>query len=243
MRKVIHSFYLFLSIFLIYCTTYKIPFKAEGFSGGFGGPQNETEEKTPKIINKNPVIFVHGIYSSAGFFIPARDWFLSNGYNVYEIFAIEFSDNSTPILYNAALELKKFVQKVIEYTQKDKVVLIGHSRGVPIIRIYKRFLGGIKNISHIVYIAGPNHGTPLANINSPLYPEHNFIRSLNTPTETLPDIKYLCIRAESDRYYPGKFKNSPFLNGAKNIMIPQTNHLDVAINKNTFKEILDFINN
>ena len=231
-------FFLLFFVF-ISCSVDRLPFKTQGFGGGFGGPQNEAEGKTVKTITHNPIIFVHGLSASAPFFKPARNWFIKNGkYNVHEIFAIQFSDILTTDILKAANELKTFVDKVLKYTGREKAVIVGHSRGAFLTRYYVNKLEGRNKVSHLVLIAGPMRGYSGVDLN-PYFKK--IIKEFNTPTETLPGIHYLCIAAAVDRYFQGNHKRSPFLTGAKNITMPGTDHIDVALSPETFQVILNFL--
>jgi predicted alpha/beta hydrolase family esterase len=216
----------------------RLPFQSKGF----GGPQNDTENRVPKIIYNDPIIFVHGFLSSASIWGKARNFFLSNGYNVHELFAIEMGSNyeSHERMNQLALNLKDFVNKVLKYTSREKVILISHSGNGLTVRKYLTKLEGITKVSKCVLIASPNKGMTYG-IFSIIKPGSTLIKELNTPTDEISGAKILCIRGGNDIYFNGGYKNSPFLKGAKNITIPDADHIGLILSSETFKAILNFI--
>jgi triacylglycerol lipase len=217
----------------------KLPFKGSGF----GGPQNDNEARIAKAINKTPIVFVHGYLTNASYWDNARSYFLKNGYSPYELFAINFKDNELKFISTEASELKTFVKNVLKYTGKSKVILIAHSRGGIVARTYLKMFKGYSSIEKCVLIATANQGTPVTPSYDYIHPSNSFIKNLNKPDENVLKVKYLCIAAAEDRFFPTGYKKSTFLDYAKNITISGTNHLSVAKDERTFKEILSFIEN
>ncbi len=211
----------------------KLPFKGDGF----GGPQNEKEAAIAKEIKHKPVILVHGLWSSSSVWWQLRDYLIKNGYTPYEIFAIDYTD-SPNWLANELQKLRTFINNVRKYTKKDKIVLVGHSKGGLLIRMYIQMTGG-KNITHAITLGAPNKGTPKGR-NKILRPGSSFIKSLN---DNLFDVKYLCFAAETDRWYPSGYEDNAFIKGAKNVRITGTDHVSVAKSGKAFKILLDFISN
>jgi len=233
MKKI---FIFLFSFLLISCgDNYRLPFNGEGF----GGPQNADEDLKEKVISNTPVVFLHGNLSTASYWRNARKYFLKNGYNPHELFAITLSRQGLADLYPGAKELDIFIKNVLKYTQKEKVHLIAISKGGPIARIYLKNFKGNKYVSKCVLLASPNHGaTGASGIFSPA---GDFVRNLNTPSETLPGVSYLCIASTIDHFFGHGLLRSPFLKGAKNIMLKDIPHIELGTTNKVFNIILKFL--
>ncbi len=115
----------------------------------------------PSAAHPYPVVLVPGTFESM-----AKNWstlspkLAAAGYCV---FALNYGkangiDASGPVDASAA-ELKNFVNAVLGATGAKQVDLVGHSQGGMMPRYYMGFLGGAKNVHHLVGIAPSNHGT------------------------------------------------------------------------------------
>lgn len=107
------------------------------------------------VVNQ-PVIFIHGnsdaaLGSGAGFtgWVSSRDYFLSQGYKMSELYATTWGD-ANPLLsgnqYHSKPNIQKvraFIQAVKAYTGATKVDVITHSMGTTLAR--KAILGGTGN--------------------------------------------------------------------------------------------------
>ncbi len=209
----------------------KLPFKGSGF----GGPQNNHEAKLGKIIKNTPIVLVHGLFCSSSLWQPFREYFLKKGYTSHEIFAIDYTDSQN-VFENEMKDLSKFIKNVRKYTGSEKIILVGHSKGGILIRIYIQMTAG-KNITHAITFASPNKGTPKSRSHY-TRPGSRFLKSLNS---TLFGVKHLCFAAETDRYFPGSYRNYAYINGAKNVLIPGTTHLNIINSKKAYDIMIEFI--
>ena len=240
MKRIIR-FILLLPIFTLFACgneMSRLPFAGKGF----GGPQNQNENKIPKRITNDPIVFVHGFLGSTDVWSGARKFFLTNGYNVHELFAIDMGssyENSARIK-KLSEQLKDFIDKVLEYTGRNKVMIVSHSGNGLTVRKYLKTYG-IDKVSKCVLIVSPNKGMTFGIFNV-IKPNSPLIRELNTPTEEISGLKVLCIRGGKDTYFDRGYQMSPFLKGATNITIHDADHLNIIQNNDTFKAILKFIN-
>lgn len=209
-----------------------------------------------------PIVFVHGNGDHAGLWDNTIWRFESNGYPRDRLFAVDLpnpvasstttareTNRSTPD--DQAAALAAFVTRVLIRTGASKVALVGSSRGGLTIRHYLRFGGGAAHVSHVITCGTPNHGVMAS---ASLQPENEFnglspyLRALNAGSEVLPGVRFLALRSDSlDKYAqptgtalgaPGMQTGvdalSPALKGATNIVLPGTDHREVAFGPDAF---------
>lgn len=209
-----------------------------------------------------PVIFVHGNGDHAGLWDNTIWRFESNGYPRERLFAIDLphplasstvtareANRSTPEDQTAALAA--FVTRVLLRTGASKVALVGSSRGGLTIRNYVRFGGGAAHVSHVITCGTPNHGvmaiasmTPESEFNG----LSDYLRRLNGGSEVVAGVRFLALRSDSlDKYAQetggslgaptmrtGVDARSPELKGALNVVIPGTDHREIAFGPESF---------
>lgn len=209
-----------------------------------------------------PIVFVHGNGDHAGLWDNTIWRFESNGYPRDRLFAVDLphpsaastptareSNRSTPD--DQAAALAAFVTRVLLRTGASKVALVGSSRGGLTIRHYVRFGGGAAHVSHVITGGTPNHGvmalatmTPESEFNG-LSP---YLRALNAGSEVVAGVRFLALRSDSlDKYAQptgaamgaptmatGVDARSPALAGATNVVLPGTDHREVAFGAAAF---------
>lgn len=216
-----------------------------------------------------PVIFVHGNGDHAGLWDTTIWRFESNGYEPSRLFAIDLpnplaqgsisrpeENRSSPEDQTAALAA--FVTRVLLRTSATKVALVGSSRGGMTIRNYVRFGGGAAHVSHVITGGTPNHGVfALAGIQ----PDNEFngagsyLKSLNAGDEVVLGVKYLTLRSDhGDKYAQAEMRGGgtapmrtnvdatgPALRGAKDVVLPGTDHRETAFAPSSFRAQFQFI--
>lgn len=216
-----------------------------------------------------PIVFVHGNGDHAGLW-DATIWrFESNGYPRDRLFAIDLPNpmatasttmrepnRSTPEDQAAALAAE--VTRVLLRTGASKVALVGSSRGGITMRYYVRFGGGSAHVSHLITAGTPNHGVFALDgfsAGSEFNGRSAFLRALNADREVEPNIAYLTLRSDSlDKYAQpfgaalgaptmatGVDAHSPALAGAQNLVLPGTDHREVAFGPAAFKAQYTFL--
>eukprot|EP00347_Sterkiella_histriomuscorum_P003794 403362914 len=136
--------------------------RSDFFGGSFGGKDSDD---TP--ITKRPVIFVHGNADMAigdewvnnGFRLSI-EYFLSRGYTKAELYASQWGFADVPhepghvIQQEWVMQIRKFVEAVLEYTQAPQIDIISHSFGVTFSR--RIIKGGLVfGDTHPYYIGEP----------------------------------------------------------------------------------------
>jgi len=218
---------------------------------------------------QTPVIFVHGNGDHAGLWDNVIWRFESNGYPASRLFAVDLPNpsasstltavelnRSTPEDQTAALAA--FVTRVLLTTGVRKVALVGSSRGGMTIRNYVRYGGGAAHVSHVVTGGTPNHGVfaiPTVQPDGEFNGAGPYLRALNRGSEVVPGVKFLALRSDSlDKYaqadgaglgMKGASTNvdatGPALRGAQNVVLPGTDHREVAFGPAAFRAQYRFI--
>ena len=216
-----------------------------------------------------PIVFVHGNGDHAGLWDTTIWRFESNGYPADRLFAVDLPNplssstiraaevnRSTPEDQTAALAA--YVTRVLLQTGAPKVVLVGSSRGGMTIRNYVRFGGGAAHVSHVITCGSPNHGVFALRDMQPLS-EYNgageYLQRLNAGSEVVAGVRFLALRSDSlDKYaqasgaglgnpnmQTGVNATGPALRGATNVVLPGTDHREVAFGPASFAAQYRFV--
>jgi triacylglycerol lipase len=219
--------------------------------------------------DRPPIIFVHGNGDTAALWYTTIWRFESNGWERRLLHAIDFrnplarSDDSKPQPNRSSSaeqreELAAKVAEVRKLTGRDKVVLIGSSRGGDAIRDYLKNGGGALYVSHAILSGTPNHGvydweeTRGSEFNA----KGAFLTQLNAgPDEVVAGVRFMTIRSDNNDKYAqpdGRFLGAPSrpthigydgpeLKGAENVVIPKIDHRETAFSALAFAEMVRFI--
>ena len=216
-----------------------------------------------------PIVFVHGNGDTAALWTTTIWRFESNGYDRNLLHAIDFryplarneEANAQPLRSSAAEAMRELAAKVEEVrkaTGRDKVVLIGNSRGGNAIRNYVKNGGGAANVSHAILGGTPNHG--VSDWEETRGNEFNakgpFLTQLNAgPNEVVEGVRFMTIRSDNNDKFaqpdgaflskPGRVTGvmfeGPELRGAVNVVIPKIDHRETSYDAPAFAEMHRFI--
>ncbi len=216
-----------------------------------------------------PIVFVHGNGDMAAQWITTVWRFESNGYPRDLLHAIDFRhplarsvDAQPQALRSSSTEsmqqLAEKVEEVKRATGRDKVVLVGNSRGGNAIRNYIKNGGGAASVSHAILGGTPNHGT--SDWEESRGNEFNgkgpFLTQLNAgANEVVEGVRFMTIRSDSNDKYAhpdGRFlgkpgrptgvgHDGPALKGAENVVIPKIDHRETSYGEPAFAEMYRFI--
>ncbi|KHN84013.1 Lipase EstA [Toxocara canis] len=95
---------------------------------------------------EEPVVFVHGVATTANVFVKHREYFIQHGYSPAELYATTYGDGGlteafdVPILCKYIQQIRQLIIAVREYTGSKNVDVIAWSMGCAITR--KAVLGG-----------------------------------------------------------------------------------------------------
>jgi pimeloyl-ACP methyl ester carboxylesterase len=215
-----------------------------------------------------PIVFVHGNGDTAALWHTTMWRFESNGYDRKLLHAGDFSNplarsedaKPQPLRSSAADQMAELVRQVAEVrrlTGRDKVVLVGNSRGANAIRYYLKN-GGAAHVSHAILCGGTNHGvfdweeTRGSEFNA----KGAFLTQLNDgPDEVVVGVRFMTLRSDNNDKYaqpdgrflgkPGKPTgvgyDGPELKGAENMVIPKIDHRETAFGPLAFAQMYRFI--
>ena len=225
--------------------------------------------RPPVAPARTPIVFVHGNGDSSALWINNLWRFEANGWMRNELFAIDFSypnarreDAKVELFRSSAAEQEKelagFVAEVRKATRRDKVALVGSSRGGNAIRAYLRN-GGAASVSHAVLGGTPNRGIVVSDtllVGSEFNGASPFLKELNAgPDDLVPGVAMMAIRSDTNDKYAqpdGRFVgaagkptgvgyDASELRGAKNVTLDGLDHREVAFHKLAFAAMYEFI--
>ncbi|MFJ2832396.1 esterase/lipase family protein [Streptomyces sp. NPDC087263] len=192
----------------------------------------------------NPVVFVHGLSSSASSW---DDWiadFKADGYTDSQLYAWSYSWGQSNV--TTAQQLATKVQSVLAATGASKVDLVAHSMGALSSRYYLKNLGGTAYVDDFVSVAGTNHGTSLAGWCAWLYTScaqmntgSSFLTALNSGDETPGSVSYASYWSNCDEYLDPD--STALLNGATNVGVGCIGHTDTNNDYGVYTQVRGFI--
>ncbi|WP_217567327.1 triacylglycerol lipase [Streptomyces sp. GbtcB7] len=192
----------------------------------------------------NPVIFVHGLSSSASSW---DDWiadFEADGYSGSELFAWSYDWGQSNV--TTAQQLSTEVKNVLAQTGASKVDLVVHSMGALSARYYLKSLGGTSYVDDFVSTAGVNHGTTVASwckwlytSCAEMYTGSSFLTALNSGDETPGSVSYASYWSNCDELLTPD--TSAILSGATNVEVGCISHTDMNNDYGVYEQVRDFI--
>ncbi|MDM4719443.1 triacylglycerol lipase [Micromonospora sp. WMMA1363] len=192
---------------------------------------------------RNPVIFVHGLSSSASTWNTWIGKFKADGYTSSELHTWSYDwkqSNAT-----TATQLKTKVQEVLAATGAAKVDLVAHSMGALSSRWYLKYGGGTSAVDDFVSVAGVNHGTDVA-VFCAFYTSckemvlgSSFLKTLNSGDETPGSVDYATLWSTCDALINPD--ESAKLDGAVNTSVGCKGHTDMNDDSGNYTKVRDFI--
>lgn len=165
--------------------------------------------------NQNPVVLIHGTFSSSMYSFGALGPALANqNLCVYSIDygAAEPSDwfKGVGPVDESAQRIAEFVKFVKTTTGRDKVTLVGHSQGGLIGFYYLKMLQGAAHVDRFVALTPSVNGTSIAKTpNRDLveyclacadqHPRSALLRELKTGAITMPGVQYSVLVTKNDK--------------------------------------------
>ena len=198
---------------------------------GFGGGGQGLGDATP-------VIFVHGNTETAHFWLPAREHFMSEGWDRDALWAFSYGRNDVRHFDSndaAAASIGSMVDAVTSYLSQRsgrevrQVDIVAHSLGVTAARQWIKQANAWHRVRSFVAIAGANHGTWVARADArgrnrasafELAPDSPWLQQLNRGGETPGATRYLALydgTGWSDALFPAPLQHSPRLESATNL--------------------------
>jgi triacylglycerol lipase len=220
-----------------------------------------------------PIIFVHGNGDNASIWQTTLWRFESNGWPRDRLHAI---DSPLPLARSEDTkeqagrsstadqmrDLSAEVERQLQLSGAQKVILIGNSRGGYSIRNYIRNGGGKDKVAAAVLGGVPNHGVWKGSFgpNSEFNGDGAFLKQLNSPQgpdglEVTPGVAFLTLRSDNNDKFAqplgqwigqpkletGVTYEGPALKGATNVVLPTRDHREVSFHAEAFTETFRFL--
>lgn len=192
---------------------------------------------------RNPVVFVHGLSSSASTWNAWIGKFKADGYQSSELHTWSYDWKQSNATTAAKLQTK--VQEVLAATGATKVDIVAHSMGALSSRWYIKNYGGTATVDDFVSVAGVNHGTDVAVFCSfykscrEMLLGSSFLDSLNSGDETPGSLSYATLWSTCDALINPD--SSAKLDGAVNTSVGCKGHTDMNDDSGNYTKVRDFI--
>lgn len=223
----------------------------------------------PSAEKSNPVVLVPGTFErSAQNWLTLSPELAKKGYCVYAMnYGLTHAGPSTGDIEESAVELKEFVDNVLQLTGAEKVDIIGHSQGGMMPRQYLKFLDGENYVENLIAFVPSNHGTEgffgLERLNSGTADitsckacqqqlvGSDFLENLNQGNETPGNVSYTVISTKTDQVvipYTSAFLNGPAKH-VSNITIQDyyplnfAGHQEIVYDRLSFSFVFDALEN
>ena len=249
-------------------SSYPVPytFLPSAVAGGAqeNAPGSNDWSCQPSAAHPRPVVLVHGTFGNKSTNWQTYAPLLAN--NGYCVFALTYGVDHTggpatekfggmARMQDSAVELKRFVAKVLTATGANKVDIVGHSQGTLMPDYYVKFLGGAQHVKRYVSLSPLWHGTQVADpgaitgqaFGAPasqtpfcvacgqFAPDSAFMRKMRTGGVKVPGVEYTNIMTKYDELVvPYTSGREP---GMRNIVVQDhcdtdyTEHFQIAADK------------
>lgn len=186
---------------------------------------------------RNPVVLVHGIYSSGGDFARLARHLRAEG---HEVFTLDLQPNDGKVgLEVLAQQVADFTDGVLPGRRFD---LVGFSMGGLVSRYYVQRLGGAKRVDHFITLAAPHNGTVMAAMNTQpgvkqMRRNSPFIRDLERDQDSLRHVKFTSFYTPLDLVVvPG---DSGVMPQAHNVRIWAAMHPSLILEKRCLRAVAE----
>lgn len=180
-----------------------------------------------------PVVLVPGFFTNRGYLRAWRQYLLKNGYG--QVYAV----SPEPIFHSVeknAEHLGRFVEEVLADTGAERVILIGHSMGGLVIRLYLHRFGGMARAAMAIAVGSPFGGTVLTQGKERLGPiitqlTHGsaWSRELIAEAEAAPcPIPFTAIWSPHDSIVSPQTGTRVAEHYGRNIVIPGVGHMEMV---------------
>jgi triacylglycerol lipase len=190
---------------------------------------------TAPRVTRNPVVLVHGIYSSSNDFARLAHYLRADG---HEVLMLDLKPG------NGQASLEVLAQQLADFTDATlpgrRFDLVGFSMGGLVSRYYMQRLGGAERVDHFVTLAAPHHGTLMAGINSrpgilQMRRGSPFIRDLEQDQDSLKRVKFTTFHTPLDLVIiPGASGEMP---QAHNVKIWALMHPSLILQKGCLRAV------
>lgn len=168
--------------------------------------ETASTQKVTAIYEHNPVVFVHGMYSTSASFIGIENYLRSQGWSQDEMCSVELPNKYSYDSANAAV-IDNAVNYLIKKTGKSKVDIVAHSMGGANSLYYLIYKNGINKVQKLVTLGGANR------LITTKAPDGVNVTTISSNTDMIVNYRYLSQ-----------------LSGANNITITGVSHIQLLYN-------------
>lgn len=213
---------------------------------------NEIEKITDFNHCAKPVLLIHGFGATRRVFHILEERLRHDGYSLFtiDLGGIFGSFNTRSIENSAEIIAEKINKLYQKYKIKEKLAIIGHSKGGLIGRYYVKNYQGSKYCNCLITLGTPHRGThwamlgyftPLGLITDSIQqmtPMSSLIKELNE-TSWPAGVKIYSIYSKDDRFvlYPSAILETESNPNIVNIEVPGQGHAHFLISKKSYIQI------
>lgn len=182
-------------------------------------------------LKKPPVLLIHGFFCNGAYWSPMQRYLKK--YGISPIFTL----NLEPIFADIeqfSQQLARRVADIRAITGADKVILVSHSMGGLVSRVYLYQLGGHAFVEKLITLGSPHQGTVLAyviggmNVKQ-MRPQNTWLKALAQSEAQQETVPTTCIYSCHDNFIAPQ--DSAKLDYAKNRPIAGIGHIEMMISK------------
>ncbi len=180
-----------------------------------------------------PIVLVPGFFTNRGYLWAWRRHLVRHGYG--QVYALSPTPVFESIERNAE-HLAQFVQEVLQDTGAERVVLMGHSMGGQVIRLYLHRFGGLQHVAMAIAVGAPFRGTVLAAgkeklgpILAQLTPANAWAEAFTAEAESAPcPIPFISIWSPHDTIVAPQDTSAVAAHYGRNIEMPGIGHMEMV---------------
>lgn len=188
-----------------------------------------------------PIILVPGFSCNRGYWGSMARYLGRQGYG--PVYAVSLEPLLGSMQDNAK-HLSRYVEAVCEQTGAEKVILVGHSMGGVVSRVYVHELDGAKRVAKILALGSPHEGTVLAKALSGLGGNleqmsygNDWAKAFNQNQAQDCPVPITAIITPHDNIVGPQSSTHLHYPNAKNIFLPGIGHLEMVISKPVMKVV------
>lgn len=190
-----------------------------------------------------PIVLVPGFFTNRGYLWAWRRHLVRHGYG--QVYAVSPQPVFESIERNAE-HVARFVQEVLNDTGAERVVIMGHSMGGQVIRLYLHRFGGLQHVALAIAVGAPFRGTVLAAgkeklgpIIAQLTPFNAWAEAFTTEAEAAPcPIPFVNIWSPHDTIVAPQHNSVVANSYGRNIELPGIGHMEMVTSLPVMKHLV-----
>ncbi len=199
---------------------------------------------TPGALHKGlPIVLVPGFFTNRGYLWAWRRHLVRHGYG--QVYAVSPQPVFESIERNAE-HVARFVQEVLNDTGAERVVIMGHSMGGQVIRLYLHRFGGLQHVALAIAVGAPFRGTVLAAgkeklgpIIAQLTPSNAWAEAFTAEAEAAPcPIPFVNIWSPHDTIVAPQHHSVVANSYGRNIELPGIGHMEMVTSLPVMKHLV-----